>query len=80
MAKNETPGQAELAVVERIRDIPRADWNALVGPEDSPFVDWDWLCAMEESKSAARNTGWAPAILKTSRWWKSDFWNFEFGI
>jgi predicted N-acyltransferase len=62
-AKNEGPTQFEIAVIERIRDIPRDDWNALLAPDDSPFVDWDWLCAMEESKSATRNTGWAPYHL-----------------
>jgi uncharacterized protein len=63
VAKNETPGQAELAVVERMRDIPRENWNSLLAPDDSPFVDWDWLCSMEESRSAARKTGWAPYHL-----------------
>ena len=63
MAKNENASRAELAVVERIRDIPRDDWNSLLHPDDSPFLDWDWLCAMEESGSAARKTGWAPYHL-----------------
>ncbi|HXZ87738.1 MAG TPA: GNAT family N-acetyltransferase, partial [Candidatus Binataceae bacterium] len=63
MAKNENSNRAELAVVERIRDIPRDDWNALLDLQDSPFLDWDWLCAMEESGSAARKTGWAPYHL-----------------
>jgi predicted N-acyltransferase len=60
---SETGGEVEIAVVERIRDIPRDDWNALLDPNDSPFVEWEWLYAMEESKSAARNTGWAPFHL-----------------
>jgi predicted N-acyltransferase len=62
-AKNEPLAEAEISIVERIRDIPRADWNALLAPDDTPFLDWDWLCAMEESKSATRNTGWAPFHL-----------------
>lgn len=63
MAKNENASRAELAIVERIRDIPRDDWNFLLQPDDSPFLDWDWLYAMEESGSAARKTGWAPYHL-----------------
>lgn len=55
--------QIELASVERIRDIPRDEWNGLLDPDDGPFLDWDWLYAMEESKSAARKTGWAPYHL-----------------
>jgi uncharacterized protein len=53
----------EVAVVEGIDQIERADWNALLGPDDGPFVDWDWLFAMEHSKSAARASGWAPCHL-----------------
>ena len=37
------PGEADIAVIERIRDVPREDWNALLSPDDSPFLDWDWL-------------------------------------
>jgi hypothetical protein len=50
----------EISIVERMRDLSREDWNGLLAPDDSPFLDWDWLVAMEESKSAARKTGWAP--------------------
>jgi predicted N-acyltransferase len=59
-ATNEPAVRLELAVVERMRDIARDEWNALLAPDDSPFLEWEWLCAMEESKSAARKTGWAP--------------------
>jgi uncharacterized protein len=59
-ASNETPARLELAVVERIRNIARDDWNALLAPDDSPFLEWEWLWALEESKSAARKSGWAP--------------------
>jgi predicted N-acyltransferase len=59
-AANETPARFELSVIERIRDIARDEWNALLAPDDSPFLEWDWLHAMEESKSATRKTGWAP--------------------
>jgi predicted N-acyltransferase len=53
-------GSIEVAVVEGISKIARDEWNAVVGDNDSPFVDWDWLNAMEQSKSAIRATGWAP--------------------
>src|SRR5579864_3714777 len=54
---------ARVEVVEGTKKIDREQWNALVAPDDSPFVDWDWLHAMEESGSAARATGWAPHHL-----------------
>jgi uncharacterized protein len=62
-ATNQVPARFEIAVVQRIRDVARSDWNALLASEDSPFVDWEWLYAMEESKSATRKTGWAPYHL-----------------
>ncbi len=67
-ATKEASVRLELTVVERIRDIPCDAWNALLAPDDSPFLEWEWLCAMEESKSAARKTGWAPYhfIVRTS--------------
>jgi hypothetical protein len=47
-------------VVSGIAKIPRVEWNALVAPGDSPFLDWDWLAAMEQSDSAVPDTGWGP--------------------
>ena len=47
-------------VVSGIAKIPRAQWNALLGPDDTPFLDWDWLAAMEQSESAAPDSGWGP--------------------
>jgi uncharacterized protein len=63
VAKKDSSSGAEIAVVQRIRDIPRENWNSLLATDDSPFVDWDWLNAMEESGSASRKTGWAPYHL-----------------
>lgn len=56
-------GAVELAVVEGISRIQRDEWDALLGADDSPFVEWDWLFAMEESASATARTGWAPYHL-----------------
>ena len=58
-----TGRETEIAVVDGIAKVPRQDWNALLRDEDSPFVDWDWLYAMEESGSATRKTGWAPCHI-----------------
>ncbi len=60
---NDSAPRLEAAVVEGIDKIPRAAWDALLAPDDSPFVEWDWLYAMEHSGSAARSTGWAPYHL-----------------
>jgi predicted N-acyltransferase len=62
-SSSETTRSAEIRIFERIRDIPHDEWNGLLAPDDSPFLEWEWLHAMEESKAAARNTGWAPYHL-----------------
>jgi uncharacterized protein len=51
---------ASVDVVRRIHEVAREEWNSLLRADDTPFLDWDWLHAMEESHSAARKTGWSP--------------------
>ena len=51
-----------LRVVHSLRDVPRPVWDALVG-DGSPFLEWDWLTAMEDSGAAAAETGWMPRHL-----------------
>jgi uncharacterized protein len=53
---------SELALLESIREIPREDWNALVGDE-SPFLEWEWLASLEEAGCVGGATGWAPRPL-----------------
>src|SRR5271168_5316568 len=53
----------QVDLVEGIDRIARDQWNALVRDDDSPFVDWDWLHAMEKSGSAVRKSGWSPYHL-----------------
>src|ERR1700751_362288 len=57
----------EVSIVEGIDRIVGEDWNALLAEDDSPFVDWDWLFAMENSKSAVRASGWGPCHLTIHR-------------
>src|SRR6266853_804086 len=56
-----------VAAVEGIGRIPRQEWNSMVGEDDSPFLEWDWLNALEESGSANARTGWAPCHLVARR-------------
>lgn len=57
---NDRVQKYEVSIVEGITKIPREDWDAVLAPDDSPFLEWDWLAAMERSGSAVRSTGWAP--------------------
>src|ERR1700730_5253098 len=60
---NEAAPRLDVAIVEGIDKISRDAWDNLLAPDDSPFVEWDWLRAMEQSGSASRDTGWAPDHL-----------------
>ena len=57
---NDVAQEYEAQIVEGIEKVSRDDWDALLAPDDSPFVEWDWLHAMEQSGSASRDSGWAP--------------------
>jgi uncharacterized protein len=57
---NDATQKFEVSIVEGITKIPRAEWDAVLADDDSPFLEWDWLAAMENSGSAVRSTGWAP--------------------
>jgi predicted N-acyltransferase len=51
-----------IELAEGVRTVPRDDWNTLVGTE-SPFLEWDWLSALEESGAIGAGTGWLPRAL-----------------
>lgn len=53
----------ELRVVERIREVPEAAWNALVPEDASPFVEHAWLDCLEEARCVGENTAWLPRHL-----------------
>jgi len=50
---------ARVRVVERLRDVPAAEWDACAG-SDNPFVGHAFLEALETSGSATAETGWLP--------------------
>ncbi len=64
---NDSAPRLEVAIVEGIDKIPRAAWDALLAPDDSPFVEWDWLYAMEHSGSAAPRHRMGPVSSRGSR-------------
>jgi predicted N-acyltransferase len=57
----------ELRVLQRVRDVPQEDWDALVGGDGSPFVEWTWLDILEETGCVGADTGWLPAHLSLWR-------------
>ncbi|HRD77795.1 MAG TPA: GNAT family N-acetyltransferase, partial [Hyphomicrobiaceae bacterium] len=56
----------EVKVIERIEEVPAADWNRLAVPDGAPanpFVMHEFLAALERSGSVGPRTGWAPRHL-----------------
>lgn len=56
-----------VSVHTSILEIPCENWNALLTQQDSPFVDWRFLAALEQSGCAAPQTGWTPCHLAVHR-------------
>lgn len=53
----------QLEIVDRLFAVDRAEWNAIANPPGAaydPFLDWDFLEALEASGCAAPDTGWSP--------------------
>lgn len=57
----------ELRVLDGVRAVPEAAWNALVGEGAAPFADWRWLAALEETGCVAPGRGWLPRPLALYR-------------
>lgn len=55
--------RTEVTLVRRMADIDREEWDALLDPGGSPFLEWDWLDALEQSGCVTTKTGWAPHHL-----------------
>ena len=52
-----------LRVVPELRTLPAEAWDALLGPNDSPFVRHAWLVALEDAGCVTPAFGWAPHHL-----------------
>ncbi|MEM1379733.1 MAG: GNAT family N-acetyltransferase [Pseudomonadota bacterium] len=61
---------ATLETLSSLREVSRDAWDACANPSGkpyNPFVSWDFLEAMEASKSVRAGTGWQPAHLALKR-------------
>jgi uncharacterized protein len=67
MTNRTNPVPYTLRLLQRVREVPVADWDALLGPESSPFVEHRWLDALEETGCVGDDTGWVPAHLSIWR-------------
>ena len=55
-------------VLASVREVAPAAWDALVA-DDSPFLEWEWLAALEGGQSVGDRTGWLPQHLTL---WEGD--------
>lgn len=61
-----TDAPLRLTVCRSMAEIDRDGWNRLANPVGStydPFLDWDFLEALESTGAAAPETGWTPLHL-----------------
>ena len=47
-----------------LQGIPKESWDSLLRPDESPFLEHDWIYAMEESECAAIDAGAAHVNLQ----------------
>jgi len=52
-----------IELLEGVASVPRAEWDALLRPDDSPFLEWDWLASLEEAGTLGPRSGWLPRPL-----------------
>ena len=55
----------ELRFLERVRDVPQAEWDAMVSDDGSPFMEWTWLDCLEEAGCVG---GGSSAGVHADRW------------
>lgn len=51
------------AWIKSITEVGQTQWNALAEPLATPFLEWEWLRQLENSKSTTAETGWLPYHL-----------------
>jgi predicted N-acyltransferase len=62
-------GERTATLIHTLKDIPQAEWDACANPDAlpfDPFVSYAFLSSLEESGSAAAETGWAACHLVLS--------------
>jgi len=49
--------------IKNIAEVDQAQWDRPAEPLETPFLEWEWLHQMENSKSTGGETGWWPHHL-----------------
>ena len=56
------PENLTLEVVDSLSAVPASDWDALLGPDPSPFLEHRFLSSLEEAGTLGEENGWIPRI------------------
>lgn len=62
VAVDADPEALTLSVLDRVSDVPAADWDRLLGEDPVPFLRHAFLTALEEAGTLELETGWVPRI------------------
>ncbi len=54
--------EVTLRIARKVGEVSRDDWDRLVGG-GSPFIKWDWLDSLEQTRCVNEETGWLPHHL-----------------
>ena len=64
--------------IESLSEISSVDFNQIIYEIDKPFMSYEYLYALEQSKSVHANNGWQPFHLTLAQ--KEDLSGFIPGI
>jgi predicted N-acyltransferase len=59
----------EMRLHRSIAELPRADWDSLLGPDAPPFLSFTFLEALERTGCVSSKRGWLPTHLAL---WEND--------
>lgn len=62
-----SPMELEVRLLESMAEVAQRDWDRLLAPDSSPFVEWAWLEALERTGCVAAERGWLPRHLAIYR-------------
>ena len=49
-----------ITTIQSIREIAAKDWDALLEPDDAPFLRHAWLASLEDARCVVPDVGWLP--------------------
>jgi uncharacterized protein len=59
--------ELEVRLLDGMRDVDESAWNRLLAPDSSPFLEWAWLEALEQTGCVGAERGWLPRHVAVYR-------------